>query len=58
MSQYIFKEAALKGRLIKKAQNWYVAEYKTDGMPSWFPYICGTAEWLRLTEQDKEWAKA
>ncbi len=23
----------------------------------WFPWICGTAEWLGLTQQEREWAK-
>jgi hypothetical protein len=29
-----------------------------DPMPRniWFPWICGTADWLGLTEQDKKWA--
>lgn len=56
MSQFIFKDSALKARLVNKALNFYVGEYKTDKMEAWFPYICGTGEGLCLTQQDKDWA--
>lgn len=50
----------------------YVNDQTTDGAPRytgslsekdtelkniWFPWICGTAKWLGITEQEKEWAK-
>lgn len=57
MSQYIFNDGNIKGRLIRKDADWFVGEYKTLDMETWFPWICGTAVWLGLTQQEKDWAK-
>lgn len=56
MSQYIFKDELMKSRLIRKERDWYVGEYKTPDMPSWMPWIAGTAGYLGLTEQEKSWS--
>lgn len=56
-SQLIFNDGHMKGRLIKKDKDWYVGEFKTPDMETWMPWICGTSEWLQLTEQEKTWAK-
>lgn len=63
-SQYIFNDGGQKSRLRKdgftpQGEQWYVAEYKKsdDDKAEWFPWICGTASFLALTEQDKAWAK-
>lgn len=56
-SQLIFNDGRMKGRLIKKDKDWYVGEFKTAEMETWMPWICGTSEYLWLTEQEKAWAK-
>lgn len=67
-SQVIFNDGFIKSRLIRKDKNWFVGEWKyvNEEEPSdpyylykkqWFPWICGTKEWLQLTEQDIEWSK-
>ena len=57
-SQVIFNDGMLKSRLIRQAPDWYVAEYKSSVNKDdpWFPWIWGTSKWLRLSEQDKDWA--
>lgn len=55
-SQYIFKDKDMKARLINKDNNYYIGEYKTSSMETWFPWIVGTAEGLKLSQQEKEWA--
>lgn len=78
MSSLIFNDGELKGRLVKKSDDWYVGEWKYchdkdqngnaqyTGAISykdkelrniWFPWIAGTALWLQLTEQEKQWSK-
>jgi hypothetical protein len=58
-TQYIFRDPQIKSRLIKKDTDWYVAEFKDHHSDSqWLPFICGTAEWLGLTDRDKKWAIA
>ena len=56
-SQYIFNESDMKARLIRKAVNWFVGEYKTPEMEQWFPWIAGTREWLSLTDKEVAWSK-
>lgn len=56
MSDYIFKESGIKRRLIKTHEDWYVGEYKISSMDSWFPWIAGSAKFLGLTQQEKEWS--
>lgn len=56
-SQYIFNEPNMKSRLIRKYFDWYIGEYKTPVMETWFPWIAGTADLLALSEQDRSWAK-
>lgn len=59
MSTVIFNDGEFKSRLVRKDNDWFVAEYKsaTDNDAPWFPWIAGTAAFLQLTEQDKAWAK-
>ena len=58
-SQYIFNDGVMKSRLIRKDKDWFVAEWKSsvDESAQWMPWICGTADFLALSEQDKVWAK-
>jgi len=57
-SQIIFNDGIIKSRLIRQDTDWYVAEYKSsiDKDAQWFPWIWGTASWLFLSDQDKDWA--
>lgn len=56
-SQYIFKDENIKSRLLQTQDDWYVAESKKiDSSDQWKPWICGTADFLKLTEQDKRWS--
>jgi hypothetical protein len=59
-TQYIYKDLDRneKARLIRQGEDWYVCETKPLDDPSaeWFPFFCGTAEYMALTDLDKKWA--
>ena len=52
-SQYIFSDDKMKSRLLKQKDNWFVAEYKDHKNDSqWMPWICGSKEFLALSDQE------
>tara|TARA_R110000744_G_scaffold335804_1_gene441133 strand:- start:1148 stop:1345 length:198 start_codon:yes stop_codon:yes gene_type:complete len=60
-SQYFYKDEQRneKSRVIRNKDNWFTVECKsiTDESSQWIPFLFGTAEFLGLTDTDKEWAK-
>ncbi len=54
MSQYIFNNGVLKGRLLRIKDDWFEAQYKKakNAAAEWMPWMVGTKDWLALTEQD------
>jgi hypothetical protein len=54
---YIFSDSEMKGRLIRHEDDWFVGEWKPNDQNSqWIWWICGTREWLGLTDQEFAWA--
>ncbi len=66
-SQLIFNDGIIKSRIIKKDTNWYTVEWKYvdetklthlgDKVSMWLWWLCGTKEWLNLSEQELAWCK-
>lgn len=54
-SQYIFTDEKQKCKLVINDTNWFTCECKNiaDDSP-WMPYICGTREWLGLSDWEVE----
>lgn len=52
IDQYNFNDGTIRSRLMKQDENWFIAEWKDprDQSP-WYPWICGTKEFLALTEE-------
>lgn len=61
-SQYIYNDGRTKGRIIykgktPKGEDWFSCECKAVGTDApWEGGLCGTADFLKLSEQEKNWA--
>ena len=63
VSQFFYKDETGKCRVRRdgsttKNEPWYIVEWKPNDLETpWQWYLCGTASWLNLTEQEIEWAE-
>jgi hypothetical protein len=56
-SQYIYKDDIEKSRLVRTSDDWWVVEWKRNiEDDTWMPFLCGTSDFLMLTDQEKEYA--
>jgi hypothetical protein len=63
-SDYVYDEhisangKPYKGRVLRLSEDWYSVERKRLDVPNaqWERGLAGTAEWLRLTDVEKQWA--
>jgi len=64
MNQFFYKDETSRCRVRRtgttpKGEPWYNVEWKPNGNETpWTWYLCGTASWLQLTEQEISWAEA
>ena len=64
-SQFFYTNETSKCRVVKIDDDWYEVQWKSsipckseyiDYAAQWTWFLCGTREWLNLSDRDVEWA--